>query len=149
MTETTKWVYPPNFNGDYGEGKNGNRRIVMQFTHVYVAANETDVVKVNRSELRGTSGLVPDKLVVEKVEGLVQGIGLSIEWDTTPHELITRVDAGVSTDTVTIDKDFTQGGRFSGLVPSEEGGTGDIIFTTSAGAAGDSYDITLTVRLKE
>ena len=145
-TVTAKYVYPPNFAGTYSNTDVGNNRIAIHLTGISDGTNESDVVKVDKSALQCTNGATPTKLVVEKITYSIHGMTVLLEWDNTSDETIVTLNAGIAPDSNSGQMDWIASG---GLVPSATSGTGDIILTSSNGAAGDSYDITLTVRLKE
>lgn len=145
-TVTTKWVYPPNFAGTYDNERNGHLRHVIRLTGISDGTGETNIIKVNRSELQTIKGVIPSKLVIEKINYLVHGMNVLLEWDGVPDETICVIGAGVSVTSTQGCMDFQKQG---GLVPDVEGGTGDIKLTSSNCASGDSYDITMTIRLKE
>ena len=136
-----QWIYPPGFDGLYGSEAVGNRRIILQCSSVSDGTGESDVVKINRSELQCITGATPSKLTVDEIKYRIQGMGLTIEWDSDPDERIAYFEA----DDVDSGCQTFMGGK----TPTEDGGTGDIKFTTSGAGSGDSYDITITVRLKE
>lgn len=142
MTSDIKWIHPPNWQGETA----GYRRITVHLTYVYDGADESNAIKVNLSEWRTRNGNVPRKTVVEKLDWSIHGLGVLIEWDRTPDVVIARLNAGVAAGSDSGTRDWTTMG---GLVDDGEGGTGDIIITTSNGATGDSYDITMTLRLKD
>ena len=135
------WIYPPNWNG---ETNVGYRRITVNFTGVSDATGETDVVKVNLSEWRTRNGNVPSKTVVERIHYSIDGLTLRLEWDRTPDKLIALLDG--ADGPMDGEMDWT---KFGGKVDDGEGGTGDIILTTTDYTSGDTYNVTLTLRLKD
>ncbi len=144
-TVAVKWLYPPNFAGLYETENSGHKRHIIRMTGVSDGTGETGVVKVNRSELQGITGAVPSKLVVEQIRFQIHGMSVLLEWDGMPDETIVAIGAGVTASSTSGCMEFGPGG----LVPDVEGGTGDIKLTSSNCASGDSYDLTVTVRLKE
>jgi hypothetical protein len=145
VTTNIRWIRPPNWNGETA----GYRRIVVHLTGIVsgqAALNETDVVKVNLSEWRTRSGAVPTRTVIEKLRWQIHGLSVTLEWDRTPDEIIAYLNAGVAADSDSGEIDWAKDG---GLVDDGEVGTGDILLTTTNGAAGDTYDITITLRLKD
>ena len=145
-TVTSKWIYPPNFDGYYPNDKVGHRRHTIKFLCSSDGTGETAVHKVVRQDLKTSSGNIPSKLVLEKIDYTIHGIGVTIAFDTTPDEPVAILNAGVGTDSNSGCFDYRDVG---GITAQNEGGTGDIIFTTANATSGDSYDITLTVRLKD
>ena len=144
MADTTyvKWVYPPNWDENPPE-KSGWRTITVQLIANYGSATggETDVKKIDLSELRTPTGAVPSKFVVERIDYMVADTTLNVllEFDRAPHEQFARLSGSGSID-------YTRSG---GLVDIGGGGTGDILLTTTGAADTDGYDITIRARLKE
>jgi hypothetical protein len=139
-----KWLYPPNFVGTYDTGtKNGHRRHIVQCISYSDGTGEDDSVKLKRTDMLTSAGNIPSKLVVEKIEYDISGMGVVISCNNTNDEEIARL---YNTQGVKefvggfIPMDETEGEPFEG---------GDIVFTTFDASDGDSYDITLTVRLKD
>jgi hypothetical protein len=118
----------------------GRRRYVARFTNLSDGTGESAVIKVDKSTLVGPDGTEPSKLVVEKIEYNCDGMSVSVAWDhTTDDEIAILAGYGCF--------DWTEAG---GLVdPGSTGGVGDIVFTTNGHAAGDSYNVTLFLRLKD
>lgn len=118
----------------------GKRRQTYRFTNASDGTGESAVVKVDKSTLVGQNGLEPSKLVVEKIQFSTDGMSVRLFWDhTTDDEICTLAGHGT--------RDWTSVG---GLIdPASTGGTGDILFTTVGHTSGDSYDITLHLRLKD
>ncbi len=140
-TVTTKWLYPPKLDQQgYGvDGKTGHRRIIVQLTGISDSTGETDVKKIVRADLKRSDGQVPETLAVEKIQYDVRGFNsIVLEWDHSPDETI-AVISGDGQDSISYP---------GGLQPQCDGGTGDILLTTNGASANDSYNITLTVRLK-
>ena len=148
MADTVKvrWLYPPNWDG-FLPDQGGFKRVVIQLTCMSDGGGETNVVKLNLSELRTPSGKVPTRTAIERVAYTIFGLTVKLEWDRTPNEIIAVLNAAG-----TVASDFRDYKRVGGLVdPGEPGGegTGDILLSTTNADAGDSYDIVLTVRLKD
>jgi len=118
----------------------GRRRRVVRLTNLSDGTGETAVVKVDKSTLTGPDGTEPSKLVVEKIQYSCVGMSVRLLWDhDTDDEIVTLAGEGTF--------DWTDCG---GLVdPASAGGPGDILLTTNGHTAGDSYDITLHMRLKD
>lgn len=136
-TVTVEWLYPPNWDGSFEPG-GGFKRMVVRLTNVSDGTGESDVVKINRSELRNSRGVVPRKLVVEAIEHSCSGMSVQLEFDRDPNEVI----AVLSGDGL---KDW---GRVGGKADPGDVGSGDIILTTIGQIATSTYDITLHLRLK-
>lgn len=118
----------------------GTRRRVVRLLNLSDGTGETGVIKVDKSALIGPNGKEPTKLVIEKIEYAVDGMSVRLYWDhTTDDEIAVLTGAGFF--------DWTDSG---GLVdPGSAGDTGDILLTTVGHTAGDSYNITLWLRLKD
>lgn len=142
MASNIRWIHPPNWQGEAG----GYRRITVHCTFVYDGSDESNAIKVNLSEWITRNRNVPTRTVIERIDWQIHGIEALIEWDRTPDAVIARLNAGVA---AVSDSGFLDWTKDGGLVDDGEGGTGDIIITTANGATGDSYDITITLRLKD
>ncbi len=117
----------------------GTRRRVYNFNNVSDGTGETAVVKVDKSTLVGPDGTEPSELVVEMIEWVCDGMRVDLYWDHTSD-----VKIGVLAGSSYID--FREDG---GLQDTGTGETGDILLTTTGHTAGDSYNITLHLRLKD
>ena len=143
-TATIDWIHPPNWQGETIEGY---RRIIVHLMGTVSGQSdlvETDAIKVNLSEWLTRRRTVPSKVTVERIEYSVNGMLVTLEWDRVPHKLIAYLD-GVS-GTMEGTKEWLKCG---GKADDGDGGTGDIILTTSDASGGDTYDITMTLRLKD
>ena len=141
-----KWLYPPNFPGTYDSHiKNGVKRHIILCTNKSDGTGEDDAIKLKRTDLLTSSGYIPSKLVVEKIDYDISGMEVLISYNNENDEEIARLYN--SSGTI----DFTSSGGF--IPADEEDGVtpegGDIVFTTSSETDGDSYNITLTVRLRD
>jgi hypothetical protein len=144
IAATTKWIYPPNWD-DTEPQTGGYRKVIVQLTGVSTGTtNESAEKKVDISTLKGVNGKEVTRTVVERIEYANNGFGsIKLEWDRTPREVIAVLPA--NTNGVF---DYEPSG---GLVDKSDGtdGTGDILLTTIGASNGDSYNIVLTMRLKE
>jgi len=141
-----KWLYPPNFKGTYDSHiKGGNKRHIVLCTNYSDGTGEDEVIKLKRTDMLTPDGNVPSKLVIEKIWYQIAGLTVMVSYNNTNDEEVCRLYSGEG------ELDFTpQGGycpvdEVEGTAP--EGG--DIIFTTSNESSGDSYNIILTVRVKD
>ena len=142
-TVKTNWIYPPEWGGSPSDDqRQGWRRIVVQLLNDSDGTGESRVKKVDISELRGPGGWVPKRTVIEKIDYHMDGMGATLEWDRAPYAVIASLpDGGIGC----IDwRDV--GGKVD---PGLNDNTGDILLTTNGEDALATYDITLTVRLKE
>ena len=138
-TVNIQYIYPPNHDG--GANPVPTRKVVVNMTGTCDGTGETDVIKVRLTDLMKHGGATPTRTAVEKITYTIFGEIVQLEWDRAAHAPIARLSPGEAT------MDFrTEGGKVD---PGESGDrTGNIILTTVGGDSGDSYDITLTVRLK-
>lgn len=144
IATTVKWIFPPNW--DLTEQQlEGYRRVVVQLTgRQDETADEDAVKKIDISTLLTSRGLTPTRTVVENIEYNASGFtNILLQWDRAPKETIAVLPGNT-------------GGEVCGpLVDKNDGAnngannTGDILLTTSGGASGDSYNITLTIKLKD
>ena len=138
-----KWLYPPNFEGTYpADTKNGHRRHVILCTNYSDGTGEDDEVKLRRTDLLTSEGQVPSKLVVEKIDYHISGMSVEISFNNDNEEVIAMLYTGDGTI------DFRPQGGFTPEDDDDNLG-GDIVFTTANEDTGDSYNIILTVRLKQ
>lgn len=118
----------------------GQKNYVVRFTNIYVDTGETAVMKVDKSALVGPDGIEPLKLILEEMAWSIQGYtSVKIDWDHTTND-----NAAVLSG-----NGYRNYSDTNGLVdPGSAGDTGDILFTTAGAVAGNSYDITLVLRLQ-
>lgn len=120
---------------------NGKRRYAVRFTNISDGTGESGVTKVDRSALIGPGGGAPTYLVVEKIEYDISGMTVRLYWDDgTDDEIAVISGAG-----------YLDWSDVGGLIPPQVPGNateGDILLTTNAHTAGDTYNITLYLRLK-
>jgi hypothetical protein len=118
--------------------------MIVNLTSQSDGTGESDAVKVHRTDLLGSNGRIPTRLVVEKVDYDISGMGVTLEWDNQSDEVICDLSTGNGC------LDWT---AFGGKIPDwntddELGSTGDILLNTG-GAVDGTYNITLTIRLKD
>ena len=134
---TERFVYPPNYENPPDKG--GNRGVIKQLTCLSDSSGETDVIKLDISELRMVDGAVPTRTVIEKIEYDIRGFtSIVLEWDRAAHSMIAVLsgdNAGVLRGPIVDDSDGTDR-------------TGDILLTSNGADSGDSYNIILHVKLK-
>ena len=118
----------------------GKRRYVAQFSNYSDGTGETAVKKVDASTLVGPDGSAPTSFRIEGAEWSVKGGSVTVLFDaTTDDEALILSGAGF--------KDYS---GVAGIKdPKTTGSTGDIMFTTNDFAAGSTYDITLSLILKD
>jgi hypothetical protein len=114
--------------------QDGPRNAVFKFTNDN-GDTESAVLKVDVSTLSGFNGRIPTAVRIEKIEYSLTGMSVSILWDATADVLAWEL---------TPDADNEINFRSAPLVNNAGAGvTGDILFTTIGGSAGDSYSIIL------
>lgn len=133
------YIYPPNH--DLGANPVPTRKVVVGMVCLSDGTGETRVTKIRLSDLLKHDGTTPTRTAVERIQGTITGMSVVLAWDRAAAAGIKLLGPG------RYDLDFRSVG---GIVdPGEEGDrTGDIFLTSSYADSGDSYDLTLTVRLK-
>ena len=133
-----RYIYPPDWDGFYDNERNGHRRMVAELWGKSDGTNETAVRKLTVADFRRSDGQIASGFAIEKIQYSVTGESIVAEllFDSTPNEHIVVLQGG---DTIVYP---------GGLQMQADTGTGDILLTTTAGAAGDSYSIIITARLK-
>lgn len=112
---------------------------VVHLTNASDGTGEAAVTKVDISTLLTSSRGVPTYSAVQRIEYNVNGMVVRLHWDHTTDDTVAQL-AGSGLIDVSAD---------GGLVdPKSTGGTGDILLTTSGHSSGDSYDITIWLKLK-
>lgn len=119
---------------------NGSRKLIMQFTNKSDGTGESSVVKVDKSTFTGPNGLEPSSIVIERIEGQVNGGILTIQANHTSTLVLEQLDPGAR-----VKLDYTKVG---GLQTSAAGGTGDIEFTLPASLTAGGYNLVLHMRKK-
>jgi hypothetical protein len=120
---------------------NGTRKLTLRLFNDSDGTGESAVKKVDASTYTGPDGTAPACFVVEEIEWNVNSLGsVTLLFDaTTDDELDILSGSGY--------KDYRKAGGLKD--PQSTGTTGDILLTTNDFVAGDSYDITLYLRLKD
>lgn len=116
-----------------------NGRLVVNLTNVSDGTGESGATKVDISTFTCPNGLVATYSAIERIEYACNGMSVRVHWDHTTDDTAAEL-AGNGIIDPSID-----GLRVD---PRSTGGTGDVLFTTTGHAAGDSYDITLYLKLK-
>jgi len=144
-TVQVNYLYPPDMLSGGWDEKSGNRRVTVRLAGSSDGTGETDVHKIVLTDLKTTNKNVPTRTAIEWIEWQGLGMGITLEWDRAPNALIARLNQnGVES-----------GGRLDwsnvgGLVdPGLDDRTGDIMLSSSSPDAGDTYDITMCIRLKD
>jgi len=143
-TVTVEYLYPPNLLDEIIDNRAGNRRVIVRLSGTSDGTGETDVKKIDLTDLKTHNGQNPAKTAIEWIKYDINGLTCLLEWERTPHAEIVKLNAS-GTNTAG-ELDFTQ---FGGKVdPGEDDLTGDILLTTTNADNGDSYEIIMCVRLK-
>lgn len=120
---------------------------VAHFTNISDGTGESAVVKVDKSALVASDGAEPASLEIEKVVWACDGMAVRIYWDHTTDDLALALSGSGSLDFKGKPGDVSPLSHSKGLQdPRSAGDTGDILFTTSGHAAGDTYNVTLWLR---
>ena len=119
---------------------NGNRRYTAHYTNESDGTGESAVTKIDISSLTDAHGVTATKTTVDLIEYNVVGFNyVVVEWAHDTNDEIAVLSGSGVIDWVAF------GGKTD---PGSTGGTGDIVFTTSGGASGSMYDITMHIRPK-
>lgn len=140
---TVKFMYPPNFVGTYNEGDKGIRRVIVKCTNISDGTGEDDAIKIKRTDMKNSDGDIPKKLIIEKIDYDVSGMTVYVEYNNANSDRV-----AVLTDSAGC-MDFNSIGGYAPTYETADGenDVGDIVLTTDGESLGDSYDITLTVKL--
>jgi len=141
LTTDIQWIWPPNYDGN-PPANGGFKEVTLHLTGVALSVSasgeeETDVVKLDISELRKVNGDIPTRTVVKYLSWDISGLkNVILEWDRAPDKVIAVLSE--------------RGEIKHGIVDESDGtdGTGDIMLSTNGVALGSSYDIMMTVGLK-
>lgn len=138
-TVTRRYIYPPNWDETYEDNQPGHKQYIIRLTGVCDGTGQTDVSQVPLDMLKAPDGTAGTKLRVDRIQAVNNGYtNVTLEFDRTADAVIAVIG-----DTMTMDQKFE-----GGLVDNETGDTGDIVLTTTGNTSGDSYDITITFRVK-
>lgn len=119
---------------------NERSHYVIRLTNKSDGTGESAVLKVDRSTLVDLNGEEPRRLIVDRVLGHVDGMNVSLLFDATTDDLI-GVFSGFD-----IERDFRDIGGLPD--PLSAGNVGDLLLTTTGHGVGDSYDLTIYLRLE-
>jgi hypothetical protein len=120
----------------------GTRRNAIKLTNISDGTGESAVVKIDASTLTGPDGTAPSAIVIERIEGMVQGFSsVHLLFDATTDDEAAVLGAGYTYF------DWTDVGGLKD--PQSTGTTGDLVLTTVGASATATYDITIWFRLKD
>jgi hypothetical protein len=121
--------------------RNAHGRYCVHLTNISDGSGESGVVKVDVSALLNASGAAATKANVWRIEYNIQGFtSVRLHWDAATDDEIAVLPAGSGV------LDFTPEGGMTD--PLSGTPVGDIKLTTAGTTSGNTYDITLWVRLK-
>ena len=139
LVTNVQWIWPPNWDGN--PPKNGGwKKVILHLTGRCdtdgLNEDESDVVKLDISELRKIDGVAPTRLRIESLKWSVHGFdNVLLEFDRSPDSTIAAMAGKGEVFDITDESDGTDL-------------TGDLILTTYGASVGSTYDITLTAILK-
>ena len=121
--------------------RNKHGRYVVKLTNISDGTGESGVVKVDVSALLNASGAAATMAHVWRIEYNIQGFtSVRLHWDAATDDEIAVLPTGSGV------LDFSPEGGMTD--PQSTTPVGDIKLTTANTTSGNTYDITLWVRLK-
>jgi hypothetical protein len=148
MATTTKYLWPPNFDGNPPEpGQPGWTRIKVQITNANTdGTDESLVKKIDITEaggLRRSDGQPVVRTALEEIHYDAFGFtNIQLFWDREPAETM-AVLAGNNSGHL----DYRKSGGLAEVSDGLNDGTGNILLSTTGATAGDSYTIILHLLL--
>ncbi len=116
----------------------GNRVLVKRFTNVSDGSGESGATKVDISALLLADGRAPTSVVIDRIDYNSFGMAVKVIVDHSTDVVLAVLQGFGSIDVR----------KAGGIQTHGTGDTGDILFTTVGHTSGDTYDITLWMRLK-
>jgi hypothetical protein len=116
-----------------------NGRYVVNLTNESDGTGESAVTKVDISTFTTPSGAAATYSAIERIEYSCVGMSVRLHWDADTDDT-----AAVLAGSGVIDQSM-DGMRVD---PRSAGGTGDLLLTTTGHTSGDTYDITIYMKLK-
>ena len=122
----------------------GSRKLVVNVTHTWVTADETNVVIIDRSTLIGPKGTLPTAIRIDEITfSTTPGLEiLKLSWDLATDEVI-EIMSGPGYF------DYRPFGGKSPATAAASATEGDVLLSTVGGAAGDAYSILIHCTLKD
>lgn len=120
---------------------NGPRHHTVRLSNLSDGTGEAAVKKVDKSALVGFNGVAPSTISVEHMSWSIKGMSVTLAWDHDTDDVIAQLGEGSG------EHNYKPHGGLRD--PASTGGTGDIVVTTTNHAAGDTYDILMTLRLDQ
>jgi hypothetical protein len=106
---------------------------------------ESAVVKVQRSTLVNSNGIVPSKLAIEQLWWSINGFSsIELDWDHTTADEIAVLATGNGAQLYGRTLGVDLGSLWD---PGSAGGTGNIILTSRGAVANASYNIYMLIRM--
>ena len=153
MALVRRWIYPPDWDDtNPGDGEDqvnvfyGKRRYVLHLQKYWAATEDFDKqMMVDLSNMRGPSGEVALRTVIEKVDFQTFGVNVRLFWQTTPADVeICNIGSTGMSETGTI-----VGPMIDPRTGDGTDGSGDILLSSVDGASKDSMDLKIYFRCKE
>ena len=120
--------------------QNSEMEYVVHLTSFRDTADETNVVKIDKSTLTNTRDVEPKAIDIMSVRWNIQGFTyVKLSWDHTTDDTAMFL-SGNGYD------NFEDAGGLRD--PRSTGGTGDLLLTSVGGGTTSTYDITLVCRLQ-
>ena len=122
----------------------GSRKLSINVTHTWAAADETNVIIIDRSTLVGPKGTLPTAIRIDEITfSTSPGIEiLKLSWDLATDEVIEIMSGAGYYDY----RPF--GGKSPATAPASAT-EGDVLLSTVGGAAGDAYSLLIHCTLKD
>ena len=118
----------------------GWRKYAVQLTCVSDATGEADVVKVDISSLLNLQGNECTYTAIEEISWDVQGFSsVKLSWDHTADDTAMVMSGRGAISYAHLGYLFD---------PRSDGGTGDLLLTSTGAVAGATYDITVVLQLR-
>jgi hypothetical protein len=121
----------------------GNNKLVINVTHTWVTADETNVIIIDRSGLVGPDRVnIPGKIRIDEITWSVSpGLDtVKLSWDFSTDEVIENIQGA----------GYMDYRPYGGKNPSGTPATateGDVLLSTVGGAVGDSYSLLICCTL--
>ena len=84
-------MYPPGWDGDYGEGHQGWRNHVLNVQGAF-ESGQVGVSIVDLSAMLTTDGQVPDRMVIDKIQYNVHDCKVQLFWNRNPQSEIAYLE---------------------------------------------------------
>jgi len=122
---------------------------IIKITNISDGTGEAAVIKINKSDLVGDNGLEPTTISIETLRWDIDGFtDVRLFWDHTVNDLAQIMhNDGYEDYRYYNQLEGISGGVIGLDDPASSGGTGDLLLTTAGNITGDTYDITIGVRL--